>query len=83
MKMREKDVLELLTEGSAQQRERGERGRQSKGAQERSKQSKCDARVPATDGMGDIQSGHHGSSMIGEWPGLQHKGCGGGGGDRV
>lgn len=30
------------------------RGRESKGAKERSKRSKCDARVPATDGMGDM-----------------------------
>lgn len=44
---------ELPKEGEAKQWE-GERGRESKGAWERSKQCKCDARVPATDGMGDI-----------------------------
>lgn len=36
--------------------------------------------MPATDGKGDIYPGHHGSCVIGEWPGLHHEGCGGGGG---
>lgn len=46
-----KEEVGLPKEGSAKQRERG---RESKGTPEKSKQSKCDARVPATDGMGDI-----------------------------
>lgn len=44
--------------------------------EERREQSERDARVPATDGMGDIKPGHHGYGMIGDWPGLHHRGCG-------
>ncbi len=40
------------------------RGTESKGATQRSKQSKCDARVPATDGMGDMLPGHHVSAWL-------------------
>lgn len=50
--MSEKEEPELPKKGESKAVRVGRR--ESKGAKERSKQSKCDARVPATDGIGDM-----------------------------
>lgn len=56
----EKEVKESRLRREAQRREESEERREGSGL------SKCDARVPATDGMRNIWPGHHGCCVIGK-----------------